>query len=298
LGFKTHPIAVSLYFHIKHLENPPMTFRHIFSLILLSHFCAVKIAAQTPAQNNPIDSSALLVMEKAFSERQIDGCFILYQLEKDSAIVYNQARINEAFLPASTFKIPNSLIALETGAISGEDEVIPWDGIERQIPAWNQDQNMESAMKYSAVWFYQELARRIGPQRMQEYVTNMHYGNMKAGPVIDTFWLEGDIRITPQQQLEFLKKLINSDLPFKTETMDTVKKILIVDQNERYIFRAKTGWAARMQDIGWYVGYICIEEQTWIFVNNIDIQSDNDAAARKDIVKEIIDTLFNINLTL
>jgi len=275
-----------------------MTFRHIISLILLSQVCAAQNTAQTPAQNNPINSSALLVMEKAFSERQIDGCFILYNLEKDSAVLYNPARINEAFLPASTFKIPNSLIALETGAISGVDEIIPWDGIERQIPSWNQDQNLQTAMKYSAVWFYQELARRIGPQRMQDYVTKMHYGNMKAGPVIDTFWLEGDIRITPQQQVEFLKKLINNNLPFKKETMDTVKKILIVDQNDRYIFRAKTGWAARMQDIGWYVGYIEIDGQTWIFVNNIDIKSDNDATARKDIVKGILDALFNINLTL
>jgi beta-lactamase class D len=237
-------------------------------------------------------------MEKAFTQRQITGCFILYNIEKDTAIVYNPTRINAPFLPASTFKIPNSLIALETGAISGEAEVIHWDGVERQIAAWNQDQNLQSAMKYSAVWFYQELARRIGQKRMQEYVTKMHYGNMKAGPVIDTFWLEGDIRITPQEQLEFLKKLINDDLPFKQENIDTVKKILIVDQHDRYVFRAKTGWAMRQQNIGWYVGYMEIDGQTWIFVNNIDIKKDEDAAARKDIVKEVIDTLFHTNLSL
>jgi beta-lactamase class D len=237
-------------------------------------------------------------MKKAYTQRQINGCFILYHVEKDSAIVYNPARINEAFLPASTFKIPNSLIALETGAISGTDEIIPWDGEERQIPEWNQDQNLQTAIKYSAVWFYQELARRIGPQRMQDYVTKMHYGNMKAGPVIDTFWLEGDMRITPMEQVEFLKKLIREDLPFQKSTIESVKKILVVDQNDRYVFRAKTGWAVRMQDIGWYVGYIEIDGQTRIFVNNIDIKSDKDAAARKDIVKEIMDSLFHISLTL
>jgi beta-lactamase class D len=271
-----------------------MAIRHIFLLVLLYQVCA----AQTPEQNNPRNGSAIQVIETAFSQRQITGCFILYNLEKDNAVVYNPDRIHTPFLPASTYKIPNSLIALETGAISGADEIIKWDGVERQIPGWNQDQNLQTAMKYSVVWFYQELARRIGSQRMQEYVTKMHYGNMKAGPVIDTFWLEGDIRISPMEQVEFLKKLINNDLPFKQETIDTVKKILIVDQNDKYVFRAKTGWAMRQQNIGWYVGYIEINGQTWIFVNNIDIKSDRDAAARKDMVKEILDTLFNINLVL
>ncbi len=275
-----------------------MVFRHIFSLILLTQACLAQNAAQTPEQNNPLNGPALQVIEKAFTQRQINGCFILYNLEKDSAVVYTPERIHTPFLPASTFKIPNSLIALETGAISGADEIIPWDGVERQIPSWNQDQNLQSAMKYSAVWFYQELARRIGPQQMQEYVTKMHYGNMKAGPVIDTFWLEGDIRITPYQQVEFLKKLINDDLPFKQETIDTLKKILIVDQNDRYVFRAKTGWAMRQQNIGWFVGYLTIDGQTWIFVNNIDIKNDEDASARKDIVKEVIDALFHTNLSL
>ena len=237
-------------------------------------------------------------MQDAYAKRGITGCFLLYNMEKDSSIVYNPSRINKPFLPASTFKIPNSLIALETGAISGIDEVIPWDGVTRNVPNWNQDQNLQSAIKYSVVWFYQELARRIGEERMQDCVTKMHYGNMMAGPVIDTFWLEGDIRITPQQQVEFLKKLITNDLPFKQENIDIVKKILIVIQTDRYVFRAKTGWAARMQDIGWYVGYIEIDGQTWIFVNNIDIKTDEDAAARKDIVKEIIDGLFHTNLTL
>lgn len=237
-------------------------------------------------------------IESVFQKSRIEGCFILYDIKNDTSIIFNQPRTVQQFLPASTFKIANSLIALECEVIGDENEIVMWDSVERKVPVWNKDHNLRSGIKYSVVWFYQELARRIGEERMQSWVDKIDYGNMEIGNEIDNFWLVGELRITPMEQLDFLKKFTAGDLPFKKEHIETVKEILIEDHNDRYVFRAKTGWANKGQPVGWYVGYINFEGKTYIFVNNIDINSDEDAKARKAIVREIFKELFNIDLMI
>lgn len=134
------------------------------------------------------------IIESAFQKKRINGCFILYDLEKDTSIIYNITRAVQQFLPASIFKMPNSLIALECGVIENKNEIILWDNVERFVPAWNKDHDLRSAIKNSVVWYYQELARRAGEERMQDWVNEIHYGNRKIGNKIDIFWLDGNLR--------------------------------------------------------------------------------------------------------
>lgn len=237
-------------------------------------------------------------IEASFSKRNINGCFILYDLKNDSSVIYNAKRARQKFLPASTFKILNSLIALECEVINDENELIQWDSVERSIPVWNQDHNMKTGIKNSVVWFYQELARRIGERRMQLWVDSVGYGNQKIGNNIDDFWLVGELRITPMEQVRFLKKLIAEDLPFKKDVIKTVKEILIEDKDDRYTFRAKTGWADYGTPVGWYVGYIEIDGRAYAFVNNSEIRDNTDAQARKEITKEVFKAVFNIDLNI
>ena len=93
---------------------------------------------------------------------------MIYDLNSDQIYQHNRDRNATAFLPASTFKILNSLISLETGVIPDEIAILTWDGVQRSIPGWNRDLNMREAFKLSAVWFYQVLARRVGHERMQQ----------------------------------------------------------------------------------------------------------------------------------
>jgi beta-lactamase class D len=205
---------------------------------------------------------------------------------------FNEERLDSAFLPASTFKIINSMIALETEVIKDENEIIKWDSIDRGNDNWNRDQNLESGLKYSAVWFYQELARRIGEERMKYWVEASDYGNKNINGGIDVFWLRGDIRISSNQQIDFLKKLYFNQLPFSQKNQEIVKRIMIVDQTADYTIRAKTGWAARIDNqIGWYVGYLEKGENVYFFTVNIDIKNSDDAAKRKIIVSKILDHL-------
>lgn len=145
---------------------------------------------------------------------------------------HNPERNITPFLPASTFKIPNSLIALETRVIESDVSVLTWDGIIRSSPAWNRDLNIRLAFQDSAVWFYQVLARRIGYEQMQEWIADIGYGNQNIGSAaeIDAFWLTGDLRIIPQEQFQFLQRLYKDELPFSENTIAIVKDIMIVEQ--------------------------------------------------------------------
>ena len=227
-----------------------------------------------------------------FQAANVQGCFLLYDLQADAYFSYNSSRVNIGFLPASTYKIFNSLVALETGAVRDESEVLKWDGVPRMVPVWNQDQSMREAIKYSTVWFYQEMARRIGPDQMQHYVNAANYGNRDISGGIDHFWLDGALRITAKEQIDLLVKLHRNQLPFSPRTINIVKDILINEKAEKYVLRAKTGWAGlgdnSVPQIGWWVGYVEREGQAYFFAMNIDIKKEEDAAARRTITQNIL----------
>jgi beta-lactamase class D len=231
--------------------------------------------------------------QQHFESLGVNGSTIIYDLNQDRFYQHNGDRNNTAFLPASTYKIPNSLIALETGVIKNDVDVLTWDGIERgladaPIDEWNQDLNMRLAFKYSAVWFYQVLARKIGHQRMQDLVTKISYGNQNIGGKedIDKFWLEGELRITPRQQIDFLRRLQQNDLPFAQKNIDLVKDIAIAEETDNYVLRGKTGIATSVTpQIGWYVGYLEQNNNVYFFATNIDVVNDQDITARLEVTK-------------
>jgi len=256
-----------------------------FSLLLFLFACS----AQSKSILSNYSSSDL---KNIFENENVSGCFVIYDLKNNETLSFNPARLDSTFLPASTFKIINSLIALETGVIKNEKEIIKWDSIDRGYDKWNMDQNLESGIKYSVVWFYQELARRIGGEQMKYWVKASNYGNKNIGGGIDVFWLKGNIRISPNQQIDFLQRLYFNQLPFSQKNQGIVKKIMIVDQTPDYTIRAKTGWTARIdKQIGWYVGYLEKGENVYFFAINIDIRNEDDPPKRTRIVSKILNHL-------
>src|SRR4029453_4069567 len=151
------------------------------------------------------------------------GTFVGYKVDDYLIIASDKVRSGEGKLPASTFKIPNSVIALEIGVVGDPDkDVFKWDGVTRSIEAWNKDHTLRSAIAVSAVPVYQEIARRIGAERMQKYVDLFDYGNRDIGGGIDQFWLTGNLRIDPVQQIDFLDRLRRGVLPVSKRSQDLV----------------------------------------------------------------------------
>lgn len=232
-------------------------------------------------------------LKEYFDEYGHEGCFVLYDLKKDSYIKYNLQRCSEEFIPASTFKIFNSLVGLETGAVKDEFEVFKWDSVNRFYDSWNQDLDMVKAFKYSGVWYYQELARRIGEEQMQYYISLNKYGNQNISGGIDRFWLDGGIRISADEQIEMLKKLYYNKLEFSQRSMDIVKRIMIYEKTDEYTIRAKTGWALRVEDqVGWFVGYIEKSSNVYFFAINLESQKPEEGfVSRKEITFKILKEL-------
>ena len=216
----------------------------------------------------------------------INGTIIIRSLNTNKQYSYNDKRAKQRFTIASTFKIFNTLIALQENAIK-PNEILKWDGtVHPEFPAWDQDQTLESAFKLSCVWCYQELAKRIGDTHYQKYLTNAHYGVLHQPFNTTTFWLDGSLKISAIEQIEFLKKVYLKTLLFSAENYDILKQIMIAKQTPSFTLRAKTGWAARATpQIGWYVGYVETSNDIWFFATNIDIQQESDLVLRQQLTE-------------
>lgn len=226
---------------------------------------------------------------RIFSERGVDGTMVLSSLRSSRTFVHNDFRAGRRFSVASTFKIFNTLIALEEHAIAGADEVLRWDGRRYDFPDWNRDQTLESAFRVSCVWCFQQLARRVGAQKYRQYVRQAVYGELREPFEETTFWLDGSLQISAVEQLEFLKKLYRRELPFSASSYDVLARVMEVDSGPHFAMRAKTGWATRMTpQIGWYVGYVETTEDVWFFAMNLDIRDERDLPLRQRLTGEAL----------
>jgi len=212
-----------------------------------------------------------------FEEYGVKGCFLLYDMKENLYKVYNSQRCEEGFLPASTFKIIHALIGLETGVIVNENMVIRWDSIVRSVASWNKDQTLASAISNSAVPYFQEVARRIGPERMIKMVDKLNYGQMDINPkTIDYFWLEGNSRITSWEQMNFLIYFYRDELPVNYLNIETVKELIILKKNDKWVLSGKTGMVKEEgKNIGWFIGYLVENRKAWLFVCNVESGPDN-----------------------
>jgi beta-lactamase class D len=219
------------------------------------------------------------------------GSILVYDLQSNSYLAGHGARSAERFLPASTFKIPNSLIALETGVVADEHTVFRWDGAKRWVAEWNRDHDLASAFANSVVWYYQEVARKVGAKRMRHWLALARYGNADIGGGIDRFWLDGALRISEREQVDFLVRLYRGELPFSRRSQQIVKQIMVSEQTPSYTIRAKTGWAVRTdRQIGWWVGWVESGERVTFFATNIETAhpSPGFTPARLSITKEAL----------
>lgn len=254
----------------------------ITQIILLSALITSKMFAQSTQERSDWNSF--------FSNAGVDGTIVVTDERSGDTSIYNSERAKTRFMPASTFKVPHSLFALEAGVVRDEFQTFQWDGMERDFDTWNQDQNLRSSMRNSTVWVYQQFAREIGEKRERRYLKKINYGNADPSGGVDRFWLDGALRISAMEQVEFLKKLYHNTLPFKVEHQRLVKDIMIVEAGPNWILRAKTGWQARVEpQIGWWVGWVEWPDGPVFFALNIDLPAgESDLLKRQSIVRAIL----------
>ncbi|WP_167856493.1 class D beta-lactamase [Hymenobacter metallicola] len=238
-----------------------------------------------------------------FAQYNLKGSFLLLETGSgpDQYTAYNLARCRQGFLPASTFKIPNTLIGLETGAVRDTAEVFRWNGKPRAFPQWNQDMSFARALRVSCVPCYQELARRIGAPRYQQWLPKLQFGRMVVTPAtVDTFWLAGASRITQFEQLAFLRRLQQGKLPVSKRNQDLTKAMLVLSRGPGWVLRGKTGWTSQQgYDNGWFVGWVEQGGKTYFFALNAEPADGKPATAtfvqgRRAVTEQILQQEFKL----
>ncbi|GAA0961546.1 class D beta-lactamase [Actinocorallia libanotica] len=252
-------------------------------------------AADHGTASSTVVQSGLVVrddLQAVFRDAGVRGTFALYDVKRGRTTVVDLQRARQRLIPASTFKIPHSLIALETGAVADEHEVIPYGGEPQPFPEWEQDMNLRDAVRASNVPVFQTLARRIGAERERRWVNRLHYGDREIGAVVDRFWLDGPLEISAVEQTRFLSRLARQQLPASRSNQLTVRDILKVEEKDGYALFAKTGWGMSTDPgLGWWVGWVERGGSLHTFALNIDIEADGDTAKRIPVARTLLQAL-------
>ncbi|HVO11124.1 MAG TPA: penicillin-binding transpeptidase domain-containing protein [Vicinamibacteria bacterium] len=230
--------------------------------------------ADSPAAARDAVPASHEVIELSSAFPGFRAAFVMRDVAAGRTVRHDPALAATRLSPCSTFKIPNSLIGLETGVIPDPSFVLPWDGKRREVEAWNRDHDLRSAIRDSVVWYYQELARRVGPRRMQRFVHAFGYGNQDTSGGVDRFWLGSTLRISADEQVEFLARLHRGELPgVSARSLAIVKEILVQDPpGPGLVYRGKTGSCSDpgAPPHGWWVGSVERDSRLVVFAALIE----------------------------
>jgi len=231
-----------------------------------------------------------------FEAEHATGTIALFDSATGRSSCSDVALCQREVLPASTFKIPNALIALETGVLEDPETVLQWDGRPRAIAEWNQDHTLRTAMRVSCVPCFQWVARSIGIDRMRDWVSRFEYGNRDVSGGIDQFWLSGGLRISPLEQIDFLRRLDGGKLPVGERSLELLRDILALDVGQNHVLRGKTGLSRPPEAptlLGWFVGWVEIAERRVYFATLVtDVGHDVDIVPlRRRLTERILRAL-------
>lgn len=246
-------------------------------------------------------ATALEMPWKSEQKAPTGACFLLYEAGVGEIRRAPADVCKTRVTPASTFKIPHALIALDTGAASGPDEVIHYDGKGDWPESSRHDHTLATAIRDSVVWYFQKLAERIGEKQEKSYLGKFAYGNQDIDSGLTSFWLGGSLQITPEEQVQFLRKLYEGKLPVKFDSMSAVQTMLIqpngavVNALGEHPFdapwpagtsvSAKTGSGsdADGRTVRWLVGRIRRDGHSYIFASCVIGDKTLDANAAIDL---------------
>jgi beta-lactamase class D len=237
------------------------------------------------------------VFQAILDSAEVSGAILVFDPAENTYYSNDFDWCATGHLPASTFKIPNTIIALETGVMASDSAVIKWDGEKRRLKEWERDLTLRDAFHVSCVPCYQVIARSIGVERMNDYLSRFEYGLMVVDSAsIDRFWLEGDSKISQFEQIGFLLRFYNSGLPISKVTESTMKRLMVIEESDTLKLSGKTGWSIRNgNNNGWFVGYAGKGEKVFFFATNINpnvgFNMDLFPLIRKEITLKALETL-------
>jgi beta-lactamase class D len=259
--------------------------KHMLSKLAVSLFMA--LATITPAFaaiSSPLTDAQMSAEFKGYT-----GSIVIKDLSDGTTIRYNDELSQKRDNPNSTFKIVNSLIALDSGVLKVKDSTMKWDGKKREIETHNKDQDMQSAMTNSVVWYFQRVAEKIGKDRMQEYLHKLNYGNEDSSSGLTTFWLgnDGSLRVSADEQVDFLSRLFEDKLPVSKQSMSDVRQLIKLKTEGNNTLFGKTGTGPKAQ-FGWFVGAVKHGDKSYIFATKVRANENAYGRQARKITESIL----------
>lgn len=273
---------------------------YLFLLLLFFNACITTPSEKNTTISTSISTSPKKIITPLFQtlldSTALTGVIVIFDPQKNEYYANNFELAEQGRLPASTFKIPNSIIALETGVVANDSIVFKWDGTDRYLAIWEQDLTFKEAFRFSCVPCYQEIAQKIDVDHMNTFLDKLDYGEITVDSNnLTNFWLQGNARISPLEQIDFLTRLYYNQLPISQRTKQIVQQVMLIEQNKIGVkLSGKTGWSIQgEQNNGWFVGYL---EQpngaVYFFATNITPTSNFNLAhftwIRKTITMEAL----------
>lgn len=228
-------------------------------------------------------------LAKLFRANDVDGTMVVKELTSGQLWLHNLERAQTPYSPASSFKVLNSLIAMQQGLVNDPTATLfTWDKQPKRFRAWNQDHSLATAFKVSCVWCYQQIAAQVGESVYDSTLAEVGYGKLAQPYALTQFWLDGSLTISALGQIEFLEKLYRRQLPFEARHFDTLQQVMLIEQTDAYRLYGKTGWTGleNIKPAGWFVGYVEQAQQVWLFATNLDLKDGDDLKLRQKITKE------------
>ncbi|PLW98727.1 MAG: class D beta-lactamase [Marinilabiliales bacterium] len=230
--------------------------------------------------------------KEIFTDNGFNGAFVLYNHNKNQWVYYNSGQCKLRFPPASTFKILSALILLEENVVDGPDYEIKWDSTKYEIDEWNKNHTLKSAIENSVVWYFDKALKNVDSLTIANYLDSIDYGNHLIGKLNKPFWLYGDLKISPEEQIEFLRKFYNENLPFSAQNIKTVKNLILSEKTNEYSIYTKTGTCPKYK-LGWYIGFIEKNNNVYYFATTINGKTSHKRFnfARLNITRRILSIL-------
>ncbi|MHC1747859.1 MAG: BlaR1 family beta-lactam sensor/signal transducer [Cellulosilyticaceae bacterium] len=261
----------------------------VMGVLVFAKAPAISIMAYENNQYN-VQPKQVVYEDLAPYFKGMDGSFVLYDLQTNEYCIYNKAKSMKRVAPNSTYKMYSALIALETGVIQENNLMRKWDGNNQPFEDWNQDQDLYSAMKYSVNWYFQELDKMVGKEKLEYYFNQIGYGNANIRGGISQYWMESSLQISPLEQVELLKDFYTKDMPFKPEHISLVKESLKISEKEGAVLSGKTGTGiVEGKSVnGWFIGYVERLGGTFIFATRIDGDDNTSGKTAAEITLSIL----------
>jgi beta-lactamase class D len=256
-------------------------------------FCLLVLFMAGCSPNNvDIDNSP----ETYFKQNHSEGCFALFNNSNGRFTIYNLARYRDsAFMPVGTFDLMDALVGLQTGVVTNDSMIIKWDGRDRGVPEWNKDMSLHQAIQVSALPYFQEVARRLGKDTMQLWLDSVKYGNRKIGAGLDSFWINNSLKLTPDEELGFIKRLFFNQLPFFKNNQQAVKDAMLMEDKPAYRLSYHAGMATKMDgtNLATVTGWIQENQHPYFFILNMESKDPNAdlKTTRITVLKQILNQM-------